>query len=121
MKHRGSAAGPLFQTRGNRGKRRDGRLETRSVLRILRELGQGLGLHVRCHGLRHTAITPAIERGQQAGVGLDQIRAFSRHWTLTTMLIYRDEHDRTTTQRALADIVAEPLEPDAKGEAETSV
>ena len=63
----------------------------------------------------------AIERGQQAGVGLDQIRAFSRHRTLTTMLISRDERDRTATQRTPADIVAASLELEAKGEAETSV
>jgi integrase len=76
---------------------------------------------VWCHGLRHTAITTANERGQQAGVELDQTRAFSRHRTLTKMLIYRDEHDRTSTQRTLADLVAATLEPEAKGEAETSV
>lgn len=109
LTHRGTTAGPLFQTRGNRGKHRDGRLETRSVLRIVRELGQGIGLHVRCHGLRHTSITTAIEKGQRAGLGLDQIRAFSRHRTMATMLIYRDERDRATTQRTLTDIVASTL------------
>lgn len=110
LTHRGAGAGPLFQTRGQRGRRRDGRLETRSVLRIVRELGQRVGLHLWCHGLRHTAITTAIEKGQQAGVGLDQIRAFSRHRTLATMLIYRDEHDRAATQRTLADVVASSLD-----------
>jgi integrase/recombinase XerC len=110
--HRGKGMGPLFLTRGNRGKHRDGRLETRSVLRIVRELGQGIGLHVWCHGLRHTAITAAIEKGQQAGIGLDQIRAFSRHRTVSTMLIYRDEHDRSATQRTLADVVAGTLQGD---------
>jgi len=109
LTHRGSQAGPLFETRGQRGKATDGRLETRSVLRIVRELGQRVGLHVWCHGLRHTAITTAIEYGQKAGVGLDQIRHFSRHRTLATMLIYRDEHDRAATQRTLADIVAATL------------
>lgn len=108
--HRGSTAGPLFQSRGNRGKARDGRLETRSVLRIVRELGQRIGLHVWCHGLRHASITTAIERGQQAGVGLDQIRTFSRHRSLATMLIYRDDHDREQTHRTLADVVASALE-----------
>ena len=107
--HRGTTAGPVFQSRGNRGKSRDGRLETRSVLRIVRELGQRVGLHVWCHGLRHTSITTAIERGQQAGVGLDQIRTFSRHRSLATMLIYRDEHDRDRTYRTLADVVASAL------------
>ena len=107
--HRGSAPGPLFQTRGYRGKHRDGRLETRSVLRVVRELGQRVGLHVWCHALRHTSITTAIEKGQQAGVGLDQIRHFSRHRTLATMLIYRDEHDRAAAQRTIADVVAATL------------
>lgn len=111
LRHRGSQAGPLFQTRGQRGKARDGRLETRSVLRIVRVLGQRVGLHVWCHGLRHTAITTAIEQGQRAGVGLDQIRHFSRHRALATMLIYRDEHDRAATQRTLADVVAATLVP----------
>ena len=109
LKHRGTTAGPLFQTRGNRGKHRDGRLDTRSVLRIVRELGQRVGLHVWCHGLRHTAITTAIEKGQRAGIGLDQIRAFSRHRTLATMLIYRDEHEHAATHRTLADVVAGEL------------
>jgi site-specific recombinase XerD len=63
LTHRGSQAGPLFRTRGNRGHNRDGHLETRSVLRIVRTLGQRVGLHVWCHGLRHTAITTAIREG----------------------------------------------------------
>jgi integrase/recombinase XerC len=109
LTHRGSQAGPLFQTRGQRGKARDGRLETRSVLRIVRELGQRVGLHLWPHALRHTAITTAIEHGQKAGIGLDQIRHFSRHRMLATMLIYRDEHDREATQRTLADVVAATL------------
>lgn len=109
LPHRGSQRGPLFQSRGHRGKNRDGALETRSVLRIVRELGQRAGIKVWCHALRHTSITTAIEQGQQAGVGLDQIRHFSRHRTLATMLIYRDEHDRAATQRTLADVVASAL------------
>ena len=72
---RGSSSGPLFQTRGHRGRSRDGRLDTRSVLRSVRVLGQRIGLHVWCHGLRHTSITQAAELGQRAGLGLDKIRA----------------------------------------------
>jgi hypothetical protein len=60
--------------------------------------------------LRHSSITTAITKGQQAGVGLDQIRHFSRHKTLATMLVYRDEHDKAATQRTLADVVASTLE-----------
>jgi integrase/recombinase XerC len=107
--HSDASPGDVVLANLKRGKSRDGRLETRSVLRIVRELGQSIGLHVWCHGLRHTAITTAIDKGQQAGIGLDRIRAFSRHRTLATMLVYRDEHDRSEAQRTLADVVASTL------------
>jgi hypothetical protein len=74
-----------------------------------RRVGQRVGVRVWCHALRQSAITTAIERGRQAGFGLDQIRAFFRHRTLATMLIYRDEHDRLATHRRLADVVAATL------------
>jgi integrase/recombinase XerC len=111
LRHRGGTArGPLFLTRSGRiSATGEHRLQTRSVLRIVRKLGQRTGLHVWCHGLRHTAITTAIEQGQKAGIGLDQIRHFSRHRTLATMLIYRDEHDREAVQKTLADVVAATL------------
>jgi integrase/recombinase XerC len=109
LRWRGMQPGPLFQTRGQRGKRRDGRLETRSVLRIVRELGQRVGLHVWCHSLRHTSITQAAELGQKAGIGLDKIRAHSRHRTIATLMLYVDEHDRQRTQTTLADLVAGTL------------
>ena len=51
----------------------------------------------------------SLEKGQQGGVGLDQIRHFSPHRTLATTLIYRDEHDKAATQRTLADVVAGAL------------
>ena len=109
LTYRGTVPGPLFQTRGQRGKNRSGALETRSVLRIVRALGQRVGLHVWCHGLRHTSITQAAELGQQAGLGLDKIRAHSRHANLATLTIYLDDHDRHGTQRTLAELVASTL------------
>jgi hypothetical protein len=45
-KRAASAGGPLFLTRGNRSKNRDGWLETRSVLWNVRELGKRVGLHL---------------------------------------------------------------------------
>lgn len=109
LKYRGETAGPLFLTRGARGKNRDGRLETRSVLRIVRNLGQRCGLHVWCHALRHSAITTALEAAGKAGIGLDKVKAYSRHSAIGTLLIYADEHDREGTQRTLADMVASTL------------
>lgn len=105
MVYRGTSPGPLFQTLGRRGKARDGALEARSVLRIVRELGLRVDQHVWCHGLRHTSITQAVELVQRAGFGLEKIRAHSRHKSITTLIGYVDEHDKTGTQRAIADLV----------------
>jgi hypothetical protein len=48
---RGTNRGPLFKTRGIRGKAKDGSVESQSLLRIIRKLGQRVGLHVWCHSL----------------------------------------------------------------------
>jgi integrase/recombinase XerC len=98
---RGATAGPLFQTRGLMGRSKDGRLETRSVLRIVRALGQKVGLHVWCHALRHTSITQAAELGQRAGLGLDKIRAHSRHRSIVADDLHRRSrpHAQSTDAR----------------------
>jgi integrase/recombinase XerC len=110
LKHRGTAAGPLFLSRGTSARARDGRLETRSVLRIVRDLGRRVGLHVWCHALRHASITAALAAAAKAGIGLDKVKAHSRHAAIGTLLIYADDHDRTETQRSLADLVAGSLQ-----------
>jgi integrase/recombinase XerC len=102
--------GPLFRSRSRRGTpNSSGRLHSRSVLRLVTDLGKRVGVRVWCHALRHTAITEAIIRGQQAGVGLDQIRAFSRHRTLETMLVYRDNREQMAVHRRLTEVVAASL------------
>jgi integrase/recombinase XerC len=111
LRHRdGATQGSLFASRSRRGGRGAlGKLTTRSVLRIISALGQRVGVRVWCHALRHTAITEAIIRGQQAGLGLDQIRAFSRHRSLQTMLVYRDARNEAAVQRQLTNVVANTL------------
>ena len=105
--HRGTERGPLFLSRCRRREFR--RLHCRSVLRLVTAHGERAGVRVWCHALRHTAITEAIIRGQQAGLGLDQIRAFSRHRSLQTMLVYRDAREQMAVQRQLVDVVAATL------------
>ena len=51
----------------------------------------------------------AVELGQQDGLGIERVRAHSRHRSITTLIGYVDEHDRSATQRLLADLVAERL------------
>jgi integrase/recombinase XerC len=109
LKHRGLQPGPLFQRCGRGRTTQMNPLATRSVFRIVRQLGQQVGLHVGCHSLRHSSITTAAELGEQVGLGLDKVRAHSRHRSITTLMIYVDGQNRTETQRSLSDLVAGTL------------
>jgi integrase len=79
------------------------------VLRIVRELGQKVGLHVWCYGLRHASITTALDVAAQSGMGLEKVKAHSRHRLIATLLIYHDEHDRQGTHRTIAELVENSL------------
>ena len=106
---RGTAAGPLFLVLGPRrhSKRRDSRFSTRGVYRIVKQLGQRAGAKVWPHALRHTAITTAVEAAPAAGISLDEIRQFSRHKTINTLLVYRDRV--RNVQGQLSSLVADTV------------
>jgi integrase/recombinase XerC len=62
-------------------------LSSRGVGKLLHRLGVAAGIgHVRSHGLRHAAITCALD----AGESVRRVRAFSRHARLDTLLRYDD-------------------------------
>ena len=107
---RGAASGPLFLTLGPRRNRRrsNRRFTTRGIYRIVSELGEQAGGKVWPHGLRHTAITSAVEAAQEHGVTLDEVRQFSRHKNINTLLVYRDRV--RDVQGRLAALVAGTVE-----------
>ncbi len=76
--------------------------------RIVSELGEQAGAKVWPHGLRHTAITSAVEAAQENGVTLDEVRQFSRHKNINTLLVYRDRV--RDVQGQLASLVARTVE-----------
>jgi len=82
---RGTEPGPLFlnMDRARKGRRLTGR----SVARLVGELGRSIGIRVRPHGLRHAAITEALDitRGDVRAV-----QKFSRHRDLRTLTVYDD-------------------------------
>lgn len=82
---RGPDPGPLF-TSGD-----GGRLTGESVARLVTKLGIAAKLprRVRPHGLRHSAITSALARG----LTVREVRAFSRHMKIETVMRYDDERD----------------------------
>jgi integrase/recombinase XerC len=85
---RGSAAGPLF-TSLDRAQKGDGRLTGGAVYALVRRLGEAEGVKVRPHGLRHSAVTAALD----AGLDVRQVRRFSRHARLDTLLVYDDNRN----------------------------
>lgn len=98
------------------------RLTGRGVGRIVAELARRAGLdHVRPHGLRHAAITDALDR---TGGDLRAVQKFSGHVNVQTLLIYDDA--RRDMQGAVAAMVAEGASPppatsgDQRGEAHGS-
>lgn len=100
---RGDAEGALFVSTSNHAP--DGRrLAERSAYNVVRELGRaaGLGL-VRPHGLRHAAITAALEA---TGGDVTKAAAFSRHKKIQTLTIYDDR--RRGDAGAIANLVALP-------------
>jgi len=82
---RGPAAGPLFVNFDRAGKGQ--RLTGASVYRLIRRLGATIGLTVRPHGLRHAAITEALEL---TGGDLRRVQRFSPHRDVRTISRYDD-------------------------------
>src|SRR6266852_511596 len=82
---RGMEPGALFL---NMDRARKGhRLTGRSVARVVGALGRSIGIRARPHGLRHAAITEALDitRGDVRAV-----QKFSRHRDLRTLTVYDD-------------------------------
>jgi integrase/recombinase XerC len=85
LHYRGDHSGPLFVNfdRAQKGQRLSGR----SVHRIVERIGRDLGLTVRPHGIRHTAVTTALEL---TGGDVRRVRQFSAHADIRTVLRYDD-------------------------------
>ena len=84
---RGDWPGPLF-TRSDPAARMPTRLTGESVNRMVQALAKRAGLTrtVRAHGLRHQAITEALDGGWD----VRDVKQFSRHAKIDTVLIYDD-------------------------------
>ena len=86
---RGNHAGPLFTNcdRAGKGQLNQSRLTGRAVHYLVQQLGRKAGLSVRPHGLRHAAITEALDltRGD-----VRSAQRYSRHRNLQTLMVYDD-------------------------------
>src|SRR5450759_1741357 len=83
---RGEEAGPLFTNfdRACKG----GRLNASTFYRIVRNLGERVGVQASPHGIRHSAVTEAIKLAAREGLDLSVVQAFSRHADPRTLFLY---------------------------------
>jgi len=100
---RGTEPGPLFLNCDRAGQG-NGRLTGTAVYKLVRSLGQSVGVETRPHGLRHLGITEAVRAAQKAGYGIEEVLDFSRHADLKTLMVYVDR-DRDT-QGKIASLIA---------------
>jgi integrase/recombinase XerC len=99
---RGEAPGALLVGfRGGKGKRLSGG----GVYRAVRGADRAVGVKVRPHGLRHTAITEAVKAAQADGMSLEEVLDFSGHADVRTLMFYRDRE--RNVQGRLAALVAD--------------
>lgn len=82
IEHRGEEPGPLFLNCNKT------RLSTTSIYRMVRKVGDWVGVDVRPHGLRHSAITTALDLTDG---NVRKVAAFSRHAKLDTLMVYDDK------------------------------
>jgi integrase/recombinase XerC len=101
---RGERPGPLFHRLDRAAGAAPGRLTGEAVRLIVRDLGRkgGLARPARPHGLRHLAITTALDR---TGGDVRSVQRFSRHKKLDVLMIYDDR--RRDPAGAVARLVAE--------------
>ena len=91
--------GPLFVNFDRAAKGR--RLTGTSLYRIVRDLGKKAGVRARPHGLRHAAITEALDL---TGGNVRAVQRFSRHRDLRILNVYDD--NRTDLGGQVARLVA---------------
>jgi integrase/recombinase XerC len=103
---RGDAPGPLFCSM-NRAKPGEGRLTAIGLYGMVRELGRKIGLKVWPHGLRHAAITGALDL---TGGNVRAVQRFSRHRDVRILERYDDN------RRDLAGEVAKQVAASVPGE-----
>ena len=88
LEAKGNSTGPLF-TNVDRA-HKCGRLSDSSVYRLVRALGERVGVRARPHGIRHTSVTQALKFAAREGLDLSIVQAFSRHSDPRTLFRYRD-------------------------------
>jgi site-specific recombinase XerD len=95
---------PLFTGEGNRNY--GGRLTTRTIRRIVKEVFQGAGVSsskITAHSTRHTAVTLALK----AGASIQEVQALARHASIATTQGYA--HNIEKLESGTSDRIAKAI------------
>jgi integrase/recombinase XerC len=106
LKLRGDFSGPLFLNL-DRAHKGNGRISGKSIYRLVRGLGEKIGIKTRPHGIRHTAVTEAVKKAQRNNMDIEEVLDFSRHRDVRTLMIYRDKE--RNVQGKLSELVSESV------------
>ena len=111
---RGAQPGPLFRNFDRA--RKGNRLTDGGIYRMVRNLGRKIGLVVRPHGLRHAAITKALDL---TGGNVRSVQKFSRHRNMQTLMVYDD--NRQNLAGTVSNLIAEAVCRSIKMSTETII
>jgi integrase/recombinase XerC len=100
MKIRGEEDGALF--RGFDPGKLAQRLTGHGLYMIIKNIGDKAGIHVKPHGLRHAAITYAL---QATNGNVRKVQKFSRHADVKTLCMYDDA--RTDVAGEISQLISE--------------
>lgn len=102
---RGDADGPLFFRLDKARSSALKRLTGTGLYSIIQGIGRDAGVkNISVHKIRHDSITEALKVAAANNIGLDDVRLFSRHSDIKTLLIYKDHIE--DAQGKLADLVS---------------
>jgi integrase/recombinase XerC len=102
---RGKSDGPLFFRLDKARSPMPKRLTGTGLYSIIQSLGREAGVQgITVHKIRHDSITEALKVAAANNIGLDDVRLFSRHSDIKTLLIYKDHID--DAQGKLAELVS---------------
>jgi integrase/recombinase XerC len=87
---RGTEAGPLFIAVDRWAGRTPNRLTGAGLWHVIKTLGVAAGMTARPHGLRHAAITSALDATQG---NVRAVQRFSRHADVRTLQVYDDNRE----------------------------
>ncbi len=106
--HRYDEDGPLFRNFDHRPECNGKRLSNNGLRHLVDDYGKLMGIHLRPHKLRHSAITALLDA---TGSDVRAVQKFSGHAKIDTLLIYDD--NRENKQGKLSNLLSGLLDDEA--------